>query len=143
MKYKYLVALVVPALCDDLVMPPKAGKFFYTDFLVGDDIEVHYVELKLGKNSLQKFWVSTQQQQVGVFTTSCPDSSCNMPDKWDPANSPSAVIDNLGRTDMVLNSNFDKKSKITSIQDIYVTGGSYTESVTMQFQEFNRQSVFK
>ena len=66
-----------------------------------------------------------------------------MPDKWDPANSPSAVIDNLGRTDMVLNSNFDKKSKITSIQDIYVTGGSYTESVTMQFQEFNRQSVFK
>ena len=66
-----------------------------------------------------------------------------MPDKWDPETSPSAVVDNLGRTDMVLNSNFDKKSKVTSIQDIYVTGGSYTESVTMQFQDFNRQSVFK
>ena len=66
-----------------------------------------------------------------------------MPDKWDPETSSSAVVDNLGRTDMVLNSNFDKKSKITSIQDIYVTGGSYTESVTMQFQDFNRQSVFK
>ena len=59
MKQKYLVALVASAVCDDLVMPPKAGEFFYTDFLVGDNIEVHYVELKLGANSLHKFWVST------------------------------------------------------------------------------------
>ena len=61
MKQKYLVALVASAVCDDLVMPPKAGKFFYTDFLVGSNIEIHYVELKLGQSSMQKFWVSTQQ----------------------------------------------------------------------------------
>jgi len=63
-----------------------------------------------------------------------------MSGKWNPESSQSAIIENLGRTDSVLNSNFDKKSKITSIEDISVTGGSYHEQITMQFQEFNRQS---
>lgn len=60
--------------------------------------------------SEQKFWVSTSQQQTGVFTTTCPDTQCNMVGKWDLETSKSAKNENLGRSDLITTSNFNKKN---------------------------------
>jgi len=65
-----------------------------------------------------------------------------MAGKWDSTTSKSSTKDGVGRTDSVLSSNFNKNNKITSIDDIYITGASITDTLLVQFQEFNRQSEF-
>lgn len=38
---KYIISLTSCVSC--VIQPPFTGKFFYSDFFVGPDIEVHYI----------------------------------------------------------------------------------------------------
>jgi len=74
-------------------MPPTTGKFFYTDFLAEGVHGVHYIDLLIGdkKREYHKFSVSTSEREIGIYTTKCPLSQCNVTNRWNPENSDSVI----------------------------------------------------
>ena len=70
------------------LLPPETdGNFFYMDFTQSGTYGMHQTSVLLNapgeKNTTMSYplWLSTSQYQMGVFTSDCPDTSCNVPKK--------------------------------------------------------------
>jgi hypothetical protein len=81
---------------------PSTGKSFYADFRreeatgLDDDWKLgvpptlHYVDFKggaLGEDL--DLWISTEETEVGIISSSCPSTVCKVPFRWNPSDSPS------------------------------------------------------
>ena len=66
-----LLLLLPLVLCQEF--PPSEGNFFYTEFLTDDDGTERYVEVMTGieTKNRHKLVVSTQQSELGLFSSSC------------------------------------------------------------------------
>ena len=75
-----IFALVYISNVQSKQMPPSTGKFFYTDFMSEDVHGVHYIDFLIGNKSREyhKLSVSTSEHEVGIYTTQCPLSYCNV-----------------------------------------------------------------
>jgi hypothetical protein len=65
-------------------------KSFYADFRKGVK-GLNYIDLMGGelKDDLD-LWLSSEQSDVGIMTIMCPSIVCNVPHRWNPADSSTA-----------------------------------------------------
>jgi hypothetical protein len=72
---------------------PKSGLSFYIDLRVEENNRLHFLDWKAGELKEDMFlWISSQETDVGIFTSECPITTCKVPGRWNPIDSDSCSV---------------------------------------------------
>jgi len=107
-------------------LPPETGKFFYADFKHGTAKGKHLLGVYAGsKKAYEPLLLTTEEYKVGIFTSQCAKTSCNVANLYDATKSDSVRMFNNGKATSEAVNMYDKNSLISTT----FYGIMYTDSL--------------
>ena len=133
---KSIVAILLTKSTQATEVPPKEGKFFYTDFDQKGTYGLHGVATQVAGIDYNLF-VSTNEYSLGLISKDCSDESCVVPKKYDLSKSDTyRSIPGAKETKTKIVEVFDDEHLL--LQDAYFDGASAQEDLELTLGEFNR-----